>query len=100
MNSDLGSRLARVFQLINFLFAFVGVQLLAVEQKTELAPPNLAPPNIVILYADDLGYGDVAAYNPNSKIPTPHIDALAADGIRFTDAHSSSALAPPVVIRC
>jgi hypothetical protein len=44
-------------------------------------------PNIVLIYADDLGYGDVSCYNPErGKIPTPHIDKLAAQGMRFTDA--------------
>jgi arylsulfatase A len=52
-------------------------------------------PNIVYILADDLGYGDVSAYNPNSKISTPHIDRLASQGIRFTDAHSSSAVCSP-----
>lgn len=53
-------------------------------------------PNIIIIYADDLGYGDVQSYNPvNGKIPTPNIDNLAAEGMRFTDAHSSSAVCSP-----
>lgn len=53
-------------------------------------------PNILIIYADDLGYGDVQSYNPvNGKIPTPNIDKLAAEGMRFTDAHSSSAVCTP-----
>ena len=53
-------------------------------------------PNIVVIYADDLGYGDVQCYNPErGKIPTPHIDRLAAEGMRFTDAHSSSAVCSP-----
>ena len=53
-------------------------------------------PNIVVIYADDLGYGDVGCYNPDrGKIPTPNIDALAKQGIRFTDAHSSSAVCSP-----
>ena len=45
-------------------------------------------PNIVLIVADDLGYGDVGCFNPQSKIQTPHIDRLAAKGTRFTDAHS------------
>ena len=49
-----------------------------------------ALPNIVYVLADDLGYGDVGCYNPQSKIPTPHIDRLAAEGMRFTDAHRPS----------
>ena len=53
-------------------------------------------PNIVILYADDLGYGDVHCNNPErGKIATPRIDGLAAQGMRFTDGHSSSAVCSP-----
>jgi arylsulfatase A len=52
-------------------------------------------PNILIIYADDLGYGDVQCYNPEGKIPTPNLDRLAAEGIRFTDAHSSSGICTP-----
>lgn len=53
-------------------------------------------PNIVVIYADDLGYGDVQCYNPErGKIPTPHIDKLASQGMRFTDAHSSSGVCSP-----
>jgi arylsulfatase A len=53
-------------------------------------------PNIVIIYADDLGYGDVQSYNPErGKIPTPNIDRLAAEGMSFTDAHSSSGVCSP-----
>jgi arylsulfatase A-like enzyme len=52
-------------------------------------------PNIIIIYADDLGYGDISCQNPESKIKTPNIDKLAQDGIRFTDAHSSAAICTP-----
>lgn len=53
-------------------------------------------PNIVILYADDLGFGDVQCYNPErGKIHTPHIDGLAGRGMRFLDAHSSSGVCSP-----
>lgn len=52
-------------------------------------------PNIIFILADDLGYGDVGCFNPQSKIPTPNIDKLAKEGIRFTDAHSSSAVCTP-----
>ncbi len=54
-----------------------------------------APPNIVILFADDMGYGDLAIQNPESKIPTPHLDQLAREGMRFTDGHSSSGICTP-----
>lgn len=52
-------------------------------------------PNIVIIYADDMGYGDLNCQNPNSKIPTPNLDQLAAEGMRFSDAHSSSGICSP-----
>jgi arylsulfatase A len=52
-------------------------------------------PNIVILYADDMGYGDLAIQNPDAKIATPHLDRLAREGTRFTDAHSSSGICSP-----
>jgi len=55
-----------------------------------------APPNIVVILADDLGYGDVQCNNPErGKIPTPNIDRLAAQGMRFTDAHTSSGVCSP-----
>lgn len=52
-------------------------------------------PNIVIIYADDMGYGDLNCQNPQSKIPTPSLDQLATEGMRFTDAHSSSGICSP-----
>jgi len=57
------------------------------------APPS--KPNIIVILADDLGYGDVSCYNPQSKVPTPHIDRLAREGMRFTDAHSPSTVCTP-----
>ena len=52
-------------------------------------------PNVIFILADDLGYGDISAFNPESKIHTPNIDNLTHSGISFTDAHSSSALSTP-----
>ncbi|TWU48650.1 Arylsulfatase [Rubripirellula tenax] len=54
-----------------------------------------SPPNVVVILADDLGYGDVACYNPASRIPTPNIDRLARQGMRFTDAHSPCTVCTP-----
>jgi arylsulfatase A-like enzyme len=54
-----------------------------------------ALPNIILILADDLGYGDVHTYNAQSKIPTPHLDRLAKEGIRFTDAHAPDSLCTP-----
>jgi arylsulfatase A len=53
------------------------------------------PPNVVVILADDLGWGDLGCYQRDSKIPTPHLDRMAAQGIRFTDAHSPSAVCTP-----
>jgi len=53
-----------------------------------------ALPNIVLIYADDLGYGDVGCYGA-TKVRTPHIDRLAREGLRFTDAHSAAATCTP-----
>jgi len=52
-------------------------------------------PNIIFIMADDMGFGDVGCYNPESKIPTPNMDKVAKQGMRFTDAHSSSAVCTP-----
>ncbi|MEI6587244.1 MAG: arylsulfatase [Sediminibacterium sp.] len=52
-------------------------------------------PNIIFILADDLGYGDVSCYNQLSKIPTPNIDSLAKQGMRFTDAHAPSSVCTP-----
>lgn len=51
-------------------------------------------PNVLLIYVDDLGYGDLGAYAA-TKIKTPHLDKLAAAGLRFTNAHSSSATCTP-----
>jgi arylsulfatase A len=52
-------------------------------------------PNIVFILADDMGYGDLKVYNPESKIPTPHLDKLANAGMTFTDAHSGGSTCKP-----
>ncbi len=49
----------------------------------------------MIILADDMGYGDVHALNPQSTIPTPNLDRLAAEGMTFTDGHSPSAVCTP-----
>ena len=63
----------------------------------EVTVTNVAEgvPNIVIILADDLGYGDVAHLNPQSQIPTPNLDALAQAGMTFLDAHTPSAVCTP-----
>ena len=52
-------------------------------------------PNIIIVYADDLGFGDISSYNKKAAYKTPRLDRMAAEGIRFTDAHSPSTICSP-----
>ena len=76
-------RLSTVFMGI---LSFVGIGISAAADNQ---------PNILFILADDLGYGNVACYNPEAKAPTPHLDALAGQGMRFTDAHSPSTVCTP-----
>lgn len=65
------------------------------KKKEPQAGTPSPPPNIVLILADDMGYGDIQAFNPESRIPTPHLNRLALEGVRFTDAHSGSAVCSP-----
>ncbi len=72
---------------LHCFFAAMPVMVLQAQQKTL--------PNIVYILADDMGYGDVSANNAASKIATPNIDRLAGEGMRFTDAHTTSSVCTP-----
>ena len=74
------------------IFRLLFIAFLSLYSTAALADER---PNIVIIYADDMGYGDMTCQNPDSKIPTPHLDQLAQDGVRFTDGHSSSGVCTP-----
>ena len=73
----------------------VGLGALLSPRCIASAADSARKPNIVVILADDLGYGDVGCNNKDSKIPTPDIDALAAEGLRFTDAHTNTAQCTP-----
>ncbi|MEM1067512.1 MAG: sulfatase-like hydrolase/transferase [Planctomycetota bacterium] len=64
-----------------------------VSSRSALAENDL--PNIIIIYADDLGYGDLSCYNSECAYKTPRLDQMAAEGIRFSDAHSPSTICSP-----
>ena len=66
---------------------------LAALHAAEVRPPTR--PNIVYILSDDQGSGDVSSLNPQGRIPTPHLDRLAREGLRFTDAHSGSSVCTP-----
>ncbi len=78
------------------ILKMAGVAGIAVAGRTTFAEPNPAKslPNIVLINADDLGYGDLGCYGA-TKVKTPNIDKLAKQGRRFTDAHSASAVCTP-----
>lgn len=77
----------------------LGAATLAVQGCTETSKQFVSRssdhPNIIFIMADDLGFGDITCYNPDSKIPTPNIDRLAEQGVSFTDAHSPSSVCTP-----
>ena len=77
---------------INVIPGALGIMTIASSQLAGAQVPE--KPNIVIIYADDLGYGDVSCYGA-TKISTPNIDRLAKQGLRFTNAHCTSATSTP-----
>lgn len=79
---------ASLFRTLGLL-PFLIISIIANGQETNIKP------NIIYILTDDLGYGDVSAYNYKSKIATPWIDALAKEGMLFTDAHSNSSVCTP-----
>ncbi len=85
MNYSPAHMVYRVIALLTILGALIGLHPVLGMDK----------PNIIVIYADDLGYGDVACYNPQSKIPTPNLDTLARQGARFTDAHCPATYCVP-----
>ncbi len=76
-----------IFGLVVLIAQLFYLELLTAESSER--------PNIIIILADDLGYGDAKCYNPDSKIPTPSMDRLAEHGLRFTDAHTPSSVCTP-----
>ncbi|OWK39686.1 sulfatase family protein [Fimbriiglobus ruber] len=76
-------------------FLAMAMILVSFSRLAAAEPATPARPNIVILLADDMGFGDLGVQNPDSKIPTPNLDRLAKEGTRFTDAHSSSGVCTP-----
>lgn len=82
---------------MNQLFTGYGLLccLLTMSLSVLHAQQKKSMPNIVYILADDMGYGDVAAYNADAKVKTPNIDRLTKEGMRFTDAHTTSSVCTP-----
>ena len=76
-------------------FLVIGMSCKVQENKKSSPPDVNSLPNIIVILADDLGYGDISSYHESNKIKTPNIDRLALDGMRFTDAHTSSSVCTP-----
>ena len=85
----------RVFNFITILFIFAQLPVHAQSNKATTEKRAIQSPNIIYILADDLGYGDVKAFNPDGKIATPNLNAMATNGVKFTDAHTSSAVCTP-----
>jgi arylsulfatase A-like enzyme len=79
------------------IFAFIVNQdlVIAIDSPTTARAEQTSAPNILLILADDLGYGDVQCYNSESRIPTPNLNQLAKEGMRFTDAHSPCTVCTP-----
>lgn len=91
-----GSAIYRFYRDLPGLFMVLILGLLTgVPSGCQPAEKEPAKPNIVLILADDLGYGDVGFLNPKSKIPTPHLDELAGEGMSFTNAHAPAAVCTP-----
>lgn len=82
----------KVNRILSVLICVVSFASGSVGQTSSESAVEQKKPNIIFILADDLGYGDVSAYNEHSKIQTKNIDRLANSGVRFTDAHTSSAV--------
>lgn len=78
-------------QVIRIVAVVVSMHLFAAVQAQKI---DTKRPNVIFIYADDLGYGDLSSYGA-SKIKTPNVDRLAKEGLRFTDAHSTSGTCTP-----
>jgi arylsulfatase A len=84
-----------LFVTASFAVAAIFVGSSAMALAVDKSDDKSQLPNILIIYTDDLGYGDLGCYNAKSKIPTPNIDKLAKEGMRFTDAHSPATVCTP-----
>lgn len=82
-------------RLPHFVFGFTGAVVAISLFATPEVSATAAQPNVIVILADDMGYGDVRCNNPDSKIATPHLDRMAERGVNFSDAHTSSSVCTP-----
>lgn len=84
--------LHRIATLAICFISLIFSQVYFIKQVKAESTPK---PNIILILADDLGYGDIGCYNSEAKAPTPNIDRLAAQGVRMTDAHTPATVCTP-----
>jgi hypothetical protein len=73
----------------------LGVSVVAMPRMLFAGRKEQKHPNIIFIMADDMGYGDVGCYNQDSKIPTPNMDRLAKEGMRFDNCFCTNSICTP-----
>ena len=85
----------KVTHIMKILTALTGILIVVFMHVAIVAGQGSEKPNFVIIMADDLGYGDLSCYWKDSPAPTPRLDQMASEGLRFTDFHSSGNVCSP-----
>ena len=85
-----------LYKLVTVSFGgILCISLVFKESQNSSKKEKAKTPNIIVILADDMGYGDIRSFNPESQVPTPNLDKLSSSGMKFTDAHSGSAVCSP-----
>ena len=77
------------------VFAVLGIAVLCPAISCSVLASETGPPNIILIFCDNLGYGDVGCFNPQAKQLTPRIDRMAAEGMKFTDCYAAAPVCTP-----
>ena len=85
------------FKSLNFFIKYLSILLfpIFIYEAYQSNTHEIELPNIILVLADDLGYGDLSIYVKDNKIKTPNLDQMAIEGIRFTDAHTPASVCTP-----
>jgi arylsulfatase A len=98
MKNRITSKISAPITALLLVLVLISCKNLSRLRSKDLAEKELTvsdKPNILFIYMDDMGYGDPQCYNAESLIPTPNIDRLAKEGMRFTDAHTPAPVCGP-----
>lgn len=83
------------FKILHFGILFICFSATLHLEQLAISGQSISRPHVVVILADDFGYGDAQCYNVDSKIPTPHLNRMAKNGLLFTDAHTPSSVCTP-----